>query len=343
MKNKSIVVYTSQFDLTADIIISRIQLCGHDVTRINTEDLALNTQIEAQYDENKFEFSISNNINLRNIVSNQITSVWWRKPNEIHHPAHFSEDEKKFANREFNSLMHGLWSTLDCYWVDHPLRMRAADYKVEQLERARKFGFNIPDTVITANPSKAREFLRSHRNEIIYKTLSNPLVQTGEYNEEKVLTKDHLVAKTTLITCNNEDVLDSVSFVPCLLQELIHKKYELRITVIGDEVFAAEIHSQEREETKLDWRDYSVTIPYKKASLSEDFEARCLNFVKSYGLNYSALDFIVTPDDTYIFLENNPGGQFLFIEERVPELLMADAMTRCLIEGKTPSNGSRKI
>ena len=32
------------------------------------------------------------------------------------------------------------------------------------------------------------------------------------------------------------------------------------------------------------------------------------------GLNFGAFDFIVTPDNKYIFLECNPNGQWLWIE-----------------------------
>ncbi len=60
---------------------------------------------------------------------------------------------------------------------------------------------------------------------------------------------------------------------------------------------------------------------------------QCLAFVKSYGLNYSAMDFIVTPDDQYIFLESNPNGQFAFIQMKVPELKMLEALAACLVRG----------
>jgi hypothetical protein len=59
----------------------------------------------------------------------------------------------------------------------------------------------------------------------------------------------------------------------------------------------------------------------------------CLALVSGYGLNFSAMDIIVTPDDRYVFLENNPNGQFIFVEHKVPELGMTDALAACLIRG----------
>ena len=46
--------------------------------------------------------------------------------------------------------------------------------------------------------------------------------------------------------------LDSIRSAHCQFQEYIAKQVELRVTVIGDEVFAAAIHSQDRPETSLE-------------------------------------------------------------------------------------------
>ncbi len=138
---------------------------------------------------------------------------------------------------------------------------------------------------------------------------------------------------TTLIEESELERIDNVGLTPCLFQEYVEKDLELRVTVIGDEVFAAEIHSQVRDETKIDFRKYEIDIPYRKACLPWDVERRCLELVHSYGLTYGAMDLIVTPDGRYVFLENNPVGQFMFIEQRVPALRMTEALATCLIRG----------
>ena len=74
-------------------------------------------------------------------------------------------------------------------------------------------------------------------------------------------------------------------------------------------------------------------IPYRKATLPAEVAEQCLKLVRSYNLNFSTMDLIVTPDDRYVFIENNPNGQFMFIEKRVPELPMTAALAACLIRG----------
>jgi len=96
---------------------------------------------------------------------------------------------------------------------------------------------------------------------------------------------------------------------------------------------AARIHSQDDPRTVVDYRDFSADIRYEEAGLPEDVRRRCLEFVKSYGLTFGAIDLIETRSGEYVFLENNPVGQFYFVEELVPSLKMTDAVAARLTEG----------
>ncbi|MBA3537169.1 MAG: hypothetical protein H0T84_11265 [Tatlockia sp.] len=46
--------------------------------------------------------------------------------------------------------------------------------------------------------------------------------------------------------------------------------------------------------------------------------------MKEIGVVFGCFDFIVTPDDEIIFLELNEQGQFLWVEEILPELCYMD-------------------
>src|SRR5438270_516853 len=48
--------------------------------------------------------------------------------------------------------------------------------------------------------------------------------------------------------------LDGVRHAACIFQEYVPKKVELRVTVIGDKVFACEIHSQVHDASAVDFR-----------------------------------------------------------------------------------------
>jgi glutathione synthase/RimK-type ligase-like ATP-grasp enzyme len=50
--------------------------------------------------------------------------------------------------------------------------------------------------------------------------------------------------------------------------------------------------------------------------LGTEVNSKILQFVRSFGLQFSAIDFVITPDDQLIFLEDNPNGQWGWLEHR---------------------------
>jgi glutathione synthase/RimK-type ligase-like ATP-grasp enzyme len=54
---------------------------------------------------------------------------------------------------------------------------------------------------------------------------------------------------------------------------------------------------------------------FKSYALSTELADQMRNFTRHLGLEYGAIDLIRQPDGTYVFLEINPQGQFLFAEK----------------------------
>ena len=91
----------------------------------------------------------------------------------------------------------------------------------------------------------------------------------------------------------------------------------MRITVVGDEIFAAEVHSQQTR-YKVDMRMDINNASIVPAKLPEEVED-CLHRLMALGLVYGAIDMRRRPDGTHVFLEINPAGQWLFIEEKTEQ------------------------
>jgi hypothetical protein len=51
---------------------------------------------------------------------------------------------------------------------------------------------------------------------------------------------------------------------------------------------------------------------------------RCLAFMHEMNLLHGSFDIIQTPENEYVFLEMNEMGQFLWLEERLPEIPALD-------------------
>ena len=109
--------------------------------------------------------------------------------------------------------------------------------------------------------------------------------------------------------------LDSVRFAPIMAQPTVDKQVELRVTVVGGEVFSAAIDSQETHHTRIDFRRYDEAhtriTPYALPPAERDL---CVALTHALGLRYSTIDLILTPEGRTVFLEINPNGQYLWIE-----------------------------
>jgi hypothetical protein len=113
----------------------------------------------------------------------------------------------------------------------------------------------------------------------------------------------------------------------------VPKRFELRISVVGEQVFAAEIQSQDSNHTRHDWRRYdSFRTVYRQHTLPDDLHQRCVRLIKLMGLRFGAIDMVFTPDGRYVFLELNPNGQYLWLEEAA-NLPISDAIVDELPNG----------
>lgn len=134
---------------------------------------------------------------------------------------------------------------------------------------------------------------------------------------------------------NDESLVDeTLRFTPGIFQELIPKAYEVRLTMIGRQAFAAKIHSQDTVTGRLDWRRAYNELRFEPVDLPLFVEQQCASLLEHLGLVFGCLDFIVTPEGEHIFLEVNEMGQFLFVE-RYSHIPLLDAFVSFLIQGRS--------
>lgn len=251
----------------------------------------------------------------------EVGSVWWRRPQQpLVDPAIHRETHRMFAANEVHEALSGLWHALDVFWINDPARDHVAHRKVGQLRVAHEVGLRIPDTLITNNPDRARAFIDARGyTRVIYKAFS---ALPEEWRETRLLRPEELA------------LLDNVRYAPVIFQEYVEAVYDLRITVVGERVFAAAIHSQETA-YPVDFRMDMANARVEAVELPEEVSDKLLALMARMGLVYGAIDMRLRPDGEYVFLEINPAGQFLFIEQEtdqpiaaaIAETLLAHDMT----------------
>jgi hypothetical protein len=246
----------------------------------------------------------------------EVRTVWWRRPQPFElgdgliRPSH-----RAFAYNECYEAWSGLWQTLDAFWVNHPLKDEAAARKAFQLDVARSVGLTIPRTLITNEPAEIRRFIAEHRAAgVIYKAFS---ATEQEWRE------------TRLLGDAEEGLLEQVRHAPVIFQEYIHG-VDLRVTVVGDALFAAAIHAQDTS-YHFDFRIDMNAARVEPFVLRDSVHDGLMRLMRCLGLQYGAIDMRQTADGNVVFLEINPAGQWLFIEDRTGQPItrsMAELLRR---------------
>ena len=212
-------------------------------------------------------------------------------------------------------MIAGVFASLDGAWfVNDPARHVAA-VKPLQLRLAERIGLRIPDTLITNDPIAAAAFVDRHGQRVVHKTLAPPR---------------HRFLATKKWSASDRAALDDLVLAPTIFQETVTDCRELRITVIGDRLFAAAFHPPAG---LIDGR-LDLHTPYRPHTLPHDLSRRLIALVRRLGLVFSTIDMKLTDDGEYVFLELNPMGQYLYVEI-LAGLPLTAAMAELLALGRS--------
>lgn len=293
-----LLVVTTRDDLTADEVIVELRRRGAAYVRFNTEDYPTAVTIRWMADGDT-----TLRIGGREYNADDFHTVWYRRPVPPVLPETLDPDLIAWAKDEAQEALDGLWRTLPARWVNHPDADALAECKPEQLRTAKRLGFAVPATLVTNDRAAAAEFVASH-SRVVCKPLYDGVVTRGG--------KDHLFW-TTLLTRQATSDLKDFGPEPYLLQAEVEKEADVRVTVIGEDVFAAAIRVPDH--APVDWRRTPLEeLEHQIIVLPDDVAALCLSLVRHYGLQFGAIDLALTAVG-YQFFELNPSGQWAWLED----------------------------
>ena len=108
---------------------------------------------------------------------------------------------------------------------------------------------------------------------------------------------------------------ESIEVSPIFFQKHIPKLADVRVTVVGEHVFATKINSQVHAQTSVDWRSGEMVLDHERLVLPEKIHRMCIVLLEKLRLKFGAIDFILDKEGEYVFLEINPNGQWAWIEK----------------------------
>jgi glutathione synthase/RimK-type ligase-like ATP-grasp enzyme len=311
-----ILIVTYKKDYTADFVVKTLNERKIPYFRLNCDDI-LKEAVKISIDTQTTLLATINSIEC-------FDAVWFRR---VSWPDIEVENlnDAAYINSEIEFFYKNLWISLNAKkWLSLPQNVYEAENKVLQLKIAQSLGFLIPKTLLTGNKDSITDFFYECDKRIIVKP-----IYSGEYLKTESLSGQIF---TSIVTEDDLKALDESLSLPCIYQEYIDKVVEIRVTVVGNEVFAAAVDSQSKEETKIDWR--KERLKFMPFELPEEVSRKCIDLVRRLGLNFGAIDLIYTSNKEFIFLEINPNGQWVWIETDTNQPI-ADALIRFLTEERS--------
>ncbi|MEZ5831667.1 MAG: hypothetical protein R3D05_10850 [Dongiaceae bacterium] len=297
----SLLILTSNQDLSADYLIVELIARGLPYFRLNAEDIS-NAKLKFEKTTDIFQRQIS--IGPRSINLDEIRSVWYRRAVHPTPTAAISPPKRAFVAGELRHLALGLVLDDRIQWVNPIDKVSVAEHKIYQLRCAEALGLRIPQTLVSEDPRALREFAARNRHGTICKPIFHGLFVEGS-DRYSIYTR-----RVSATDFTDESYADC----PVLLQEEIPRSADVRATFIGSKCFVADITT---EENAVDWRDPRLSIRHAVSTLDTYTESLCRQLLRRLGLVYGAFDFIRTPEGDLVFLEVNPTGEWAWLEEQL--------------------------
>lgn len=322
-----LIVTFSKDNESIPLVIEAIEAQGEKAFRFDTDRYPTEVKLDI-YSGDSERIIITDGE--QKLDLSEVSSVWYRRMRYGHLIPESMDSQFRTASiNECRYSVRGMIASLGGFHFDKMSTVDRANNKQLQLQVARSVGLLTPRTLTSNNPDAVKEFARECQDEgIITKMLSSFAIY-GEQGEEQVVF-------TNPVSDRDLENLEGLCFCPMTFQEKVPKSVELRTIIVGYRVFTAAVDSQSLDGSTYDWRKEGRALvkSWKAYELPEDVEKKLLKLQAKLGLNYGAIDIIVTPDGKHVFLEVNPVGEFFWLETFSPHFPISQAIAELLLTGK---------
>lgn len=291
MKIKILIV-SSLYDFSTDLVVQELESRGVDYFRLNKENFA-SYRITIDIEHKTLEI-IAEGISY--VVSSKTKSIYYRQPIFLRNTPNDSLSiEEQLVRSQWMGFLRSLTIFDSARWLNRLDATYLAETKAYQLCVAKEIGFDIPKTLIGNHAEKFHEFDKL----VIIKSL------------DTILLRDDGDCLFTYSTIKNVNELTdiNVAAAPLTVQEYITPKIDLRVTVIGNQLHAVKITANGKG-IEEDWRTTERDqVEYSHIQLPKLIEKYCFELMVRLNLNFGAIDLILC-NEQFVFIEVNPTGEW---------------------------------
>ncbi|NJP41923.1 ATP-grasp ribosomal peptide maturase [Actinacidiphila epipremni] len=296
-----VLVVTGLDDVTADVVIEELGQRRVPVIRLDPADFPTAVTVNAQVHGSGLVGEVRTRTRIAALDG--IRAVYWRRPGPYAAPADLDERDARWCVDQARYGLGGILASLPgAHYVNHPWRNRAAEYKPAQLAAAARCGLRVPPTLLTNDVDAARRFAADH-GPVVYKPLYN-----SDYTDPQGRGMTVWVEEVA-----PEALDDGVGRTMHLFQQRVDKVADIRLTAVGDRLFAVRIDGS----PGLDWRRHYDDLSYELIDTPAGVAESVHDYLGRFGLAYGAFDFGLDAAGEWHWYECNPNGQFAWFPEHI--------------------------
>ncbi|MGH3898926.1 MAG: MvdC/MvdD family ATP grasp protein [Pseudonocardiaceae bacterium] len=303
IRRPQVLVLTAPVDPTADMVLTHLHSDRVPFLRLDAAQFPTEITLTSEIGQHTQWRAALNGVSL-----DEVKSIYYRRPGRFEFDASIPLETIPWCEGQARFGFWGVLESLAATWINPPSSVQQAEYKPRQLAHATAAGLTVPPTLVTNDPQAVAEFAAEQPYGIVTKTLYARMPRTEN-------------GRLSGVVYTSDVPLDryrepSISATAHLFQAKLVKTADLRVTVIGDSVFATHIDNP----GELDWRRNHDNITYRPYELHDTVLTGVHLLMRSLGLVFGALDFVLT-DQGHQFIEINPNGQWGWIEHQTGQLI----------------------
>lgn len=322
----SILIVAKNDDLHAEQVSKVLAAEGHAIRILDTRRWPSGVDLSLSVANNQSQV-------LADGVCQQFASGWCRQiAFRKDTPTDINLEDVAFIRTEGMLFDIGMLAALGVggqvlRWVNPPLNALAADQKPLQLVTAAACGLAVPRTLISRQPQDIDGFRSQYPDGVVAKPFNVGAWEGAsgfKVSYAARIAHDETIADGEFLAC------------PTTYQEAVAHTGDLRIVRLGGEYIAVRM----RHDMKgvIDYRSvrHKTKIRYEQVPVTSSLQGKLDLMSNRLGIDFFCADFLEHPDGGEpVFVELNPGGQFLFLDQHVPGLGVLPRFCSLLAHGHT--------
>ncbi|PSM43230.1 hypothetical protein C6Y14_13925 [Streptomyces dioscori] len=292
----TVLILTCEQDVTADMVVAELDRGAVPVVRLDPADLPGPVALSGEYVRGTFRGHLS--VGGRLVSMGGLRSVWIRRPGAA---ASHAAEASDWLTEESAQALYGMLRSTDARWMNHPDAARRARHKPWQLSLAQRCGLPVPATLITTFPQAARDFADRFPDLVV-----KPVSGAHPQEPPRAVPTSRVAPDTDFA---------AVAFGPTLLQRRVVKRADIRLTCVGERMFAArKTVAPDADPDEVDVRFATSSALWQPVDTPSSVAAGVRTYLREAGLAFGAFDFAEDAEGMWWFLECNQSGQFGFVQ-----------------------------